>query len=129
MAEPGPGSSADPEEVRAKALDVFRTIGASAVQSNLERIARLEEAVTAADEGRLDQPGRDRAGQLAHTIAGSAGTFGFSAATGPAHQLEDLFRMDRRGVDELGSAELGTARQLLAELRAVLAAAPEEDDF
>lgn len=115
---------AEPTSVRERALAAFRGISAKAAASNLERLARLDEAVSAASEGRLDPSGYDSAAGVAHTLAGSAGTFGYPDATGPARELEDLFSS---GV--LSAGQLPRAHELVQGIRVVLSAAPDEDDI
>jgi len=102
----------------------FLSIGAQAKQSNLDRVAQLQDAVVRALDGHLDEAGRLAARRLAHTIAGSAGTFGFGQATGPAHHLEDLF-----AATPARPAELADACRWLDEIRAALASDPADDDY
>ncbi|HET9872650.1 MAG TPA: Hpt domain-containing protein [Propionibacteriaceae bacterium] len=110
-----------PQERQDQALEALRRIGVHARESNLARIGLLEEAVDAAADGWLDRSGRDRAAGMAHTIAGSAETFGFADITGPACELEDLFR-----ADQLTPEQVETARTRIAGIRASLDAGPTQ---
>jgi diguanylate cyclase (GGDEF)-like protein len=56
--------------------------------SVLARVDALEEALAAGLSGTLSDEQRDAARREAHTLAGSAGTFGFPAATRLARELE-----------------------------------------
>jgi HPt (histidine-containing phosphotransfer) domain-containing protein len=106
-----------------EAETAFQTIGQRAVQSNLARVARLDEAIAAARKRGLDDYSRSAAAALAHQIVGSAGTFGFVEATAPARELERLLT-----VEQLTQGALDRAGQRLAEIREVLMAQPGADD-
>jgi HPt (histidine-containing phosphotransfer) domain-containing protein len=55
----------------------------------LADVATLDEAVQNGLAGRPDEGRRERAGQAAHKLAGSAGTFGFPIVGEIAGRLED----------------------------------------
>jgi HPt (histidine-containing phosphotransfer) domain-containing protein len=97
------------------AWSTFRTIGAQALQSNLRRLERLEDALEAAATGSLDEEERASASRAAHTLAGSAGTFGFLRATPAARRLEALFL-----AGDLTDRDVLAARGWVSEIRAVL---------
>ncbi|CAA9400662.1 MAG: hypothetical protein AVDCRST_MAG75-2121 [uncultured Propionibacteriaceae bacterium] len=123
MADTGYGRGSD-QGLTVDQVNTFRTIGVQAVQSNLRRAGQLSEALSAAANGELDRDGRDRAALIAHQIVGSAGTFGFRDATDAARRLELIL-----GRDELSTAELKTAGQLLVQIRAALVGEPSDQDY
>ena len=57
------------------------------------QVLTLEQAVTALDEGTFDEALRLEARTAAHNLTGSAGTFGYPAASDAARQLEGSFRL------------------------------------
>ena len=122
MTDTGYGRGSD-QDLTVDQGNTFRTIGLQAVQSNLRRAGQLSVALSAAANGRLDRDGRDRAALIAHQIVGSADTFGFRDATEAARRLESIF-----GDDELTTAQLKTAQQLLVEIRAALVGEPSDQD-
>ena len=65
---------------------VMAVIAGRALDRNSDRAARLEELV----KGDLDGKARDEAVTLAHQVAGSAGTFGYDAASDDARTAMDL---------------------------------------
>ncbi len=113
----------DPDEAL---RGVLRALSTSAREANLARTAVLEEALTALDAGALGADQREGAVAAAHQVAGSAGTFGRRRSSELALQLERWFRAgpDRDSV----SADVARARAQVAELRADLAAAHQDDD-
>jgi HPt (histidine-containing phosphotransfer) domain-containing protein len=106
--------------LREEALASYRALSVSAVRSNLERVSRLLEAVSAAMDGQLDEAGHEQAALIAHKIVGSAATFGFTDATTPARELEEIF-----ACGYLTPAGLEQARKHLAEINAALTAEPD----
>lgn len=110
---PAPGA-ADRERVQA-ALTGMR---ARAMARNLARVEVLAAAVEALALGRLGEAERAQAEQAAHSLAGSAGTFGFAEVTKPARDLEQLL-----GRPPTGNGEpTAHARASVATLRAALTA-------
>lgn len=82
------------------AMAAFR---ARAATANRQRAGVIADAFLTMSNGTLSEDERAAARAAAHTIAGSAGTFGFSEASRLARELEDLW-------DELGDdAVLGRA--------------------
>jgi chemotaxis protein histidine kinase CheA len=66
-------------------------IGDRVRRHNARRIAVIVQAVAALRDDRLDEAGRLAAQREAHTIAGGAAMFGYSAAGEAALDLEQLF--------------------------------------
>ena len=72
--------------------DAVRVIGGHAKATNLARAHHLADVVADADSGELlGQGNRGRVAEIAHQIAGSAGTFGFPRASRLAAEIEHLF--------------------------------------
>lgn len=70
---------------------LLASFGRQARAVNLARVVRLLELLDASDAGALDAAGREEAENLAHQVVGSAGTFGFAAASVDAVAIEDYF--------------------------------------
>ena len=100
--------------------EAFRSIGHHAHAVNLDRAARLADALAVAGGGRLDDAQRASATALAHQLVGSAGTFGFPGASQLAGDLERFFADGAFDDPE----RLATARAHLGQLQAELAAEP-----
>ncbi len=94
-ADGAPDATSEPAHLAGRGeteLDgVVRTIGRRARRTNLSRAAQLCTALSQADAGELGPVARDQAAELAHQLVGSAGTFGFGAASELAGQLEAFF--------------------------------------
>lgn len=91
--------------------EVLRSIGRRARTVNLTRAQRLGELLDQALLRRLAEDERGEAEGLAHQIIGSAGTFGYSAASELAVEVEDY--LARPGPD---ADRLARAREAVAEL-------------
>ncbi len=90
-------------------------------ERNLRRAAELASWVAAGEQGTLTADDRLVAAEVAHQLAGSAGTFGYLTATDIAREVERLFA-DGEGSDHwTHTAE--RVRDLVARLRE----APEPD--
>ncbi|MBA3529478.1 MAG: Hpt domain-containing protein [Propionibacteriaceae bacterium] len=87
----GPDGS-DSAEARARAT--MKRIAVRAHQSNLARASELQDAVSAALEGRLDEAQRLGAQRVAHQLYGSAGTFGYPRASELGRELEQFFEAE-----------------------------------
>lgn len=74
-----------------EALHRVADIADRARERNLDRAEELAGWVTAAEQGELTADGRLVAAEVAHQLAGSAGTFGYQRATERARELEALF--------------------------------------
>ncbi|BAY85960.1 multi-component transcriptional regulator [Calothrix parasitica NIES-267] len=61
---------------------------------NIQRIAILEQAVSALLENVLDEELRDKAQKVAHKFAGGLGTFGFSEGSHLARKIEEIFKSE-----------------------------------
>lgn len=84
-----------------------------------ERIAAVEDAVTAGERGAVPDDVRRNGAAAAHKLAGSLGSFGYTLASRRAAQLERLLG------DDPDPDEPGSPRTLLEELRADLRRPPE----
>ena len=82
--EPGTTGTEDP-------LERVHEIFARARERNLGRANELAGWVTLGEERRLTPDDRAEAKEVAHQLAGSAGTFGYQAATELAREIEQLF--------------------------------------
>ena len=112
--EPGPVPVDGPETVAEKRL--LATLGRRARSVNLSRVVRLVELLDSADAGALDEAGRLEAENLAHQVVGSAGTFGYPAASVDAVAIEDYFAASPAGSGS--SADASLVRRTLDRLRA-----------
>jgi HPt (histidine-containing phosphotransfer) domain-containing protein len=99
-----------------------RSIGTHARTVNLARAADLQEAVRLVAVGELDDVRRAKAVERAHQLAGSAGTFGFPAASDVAYELEHF--LTQAAFDD---QQLERARDHITELLAQLRAEPNYD--
>jgi HPt (histidine-containing phosphotransfer) domain-containing protein len=121
-ADPPEGSREPAQEGLDAAMAVLRE---RAMARNLQRVEAVAGALERLHEGSLDDESRLRARTAAHSVAGSAGTFGFARATELARQLEALLE-ERGGGDDQARAQRGLDD--LEELRAALAAPMAVDD-
>jgi hypothetical protein len=94
---------------------LLASLGRQARVVNLRRVVRLLELLDSSDAGALDEAGRSEAENLAHQVVGSAGTFGFPAASVEAVSIEDYFSARPRA--SRGDAVL--VRRTLDRLRGV----------
>lgn len=97
-------------------------------QTNLIRAAEIGAALEIAASEGLDGSGWAAAERSAHQLAGSAGTFGYAAASDRARSLERLLgEASATGSGSPNPAALGEARQLLDQLIDELAGEPDFD--
>ena len=82
----------------------------------LNRVACLEEAVTALQTDIDDQGWRRKAWQAAHTLKGSLGSFGLTAVSQDCEQIAQAFQSD----SQLGQSQLNTLAQRIDALRQTL---------
>lgn len=94
---------------------VFDSISAQAQETNRIRVDALAEVIVRSDPAGLSEDDRRQAKDLAHQIAGSAGTFGFDLASEVARQVEQVL------LREPDRAQLTELEQLVVELRSALA--------
>jgi HPt (histidine-containing phosphotransfer) domain-containing protein len=116
MNSAGPGAGPPEDRLRA-AVESIRDHARSV---NLARAAYLDRVLAGIAAGRADEDERQLATESAHQLVGSAGTFGFPGASQLAGELERYFVE----ADFTDQARLATARDLVARLRAELAAGP-----
>lgn len=105
-----------PETVAEERL--LARFGQQARTVNLARVLRLLELLDASDAGGLEERGRGEAEHLAHQVVGSAGTFGFPAASVDAAVIEDYFGAARTGPRPDGPVVRRTLERLRAEFAA-----------
>lgn len=97
--------------------DAMTALRVRSVARNLERVELVAEALERLRDGVLDPQDREEARRAAHSVAGSAGTFGFARATVLARSVESLL-VGPEPPDPQVAAESGLSQ--LAELRAAL---------
>lgn len=120
---PSPQEPTPPEPPpQEQARGAFALIGRLARDANLHRVDELEELTIQAKTGPLSEEERLTGQQLSHILLGSAGTFGFAAATEPARRVESLFAV------EVGPHQAEAVSTLLGRIRTALVAGPSEDD-
>lgn len=98
---------------------LLASLGRQARTVNLARVVRLVALLDLSDAGLLDGAGRQEAENLAHQVVGSAGTFGFPAASVHAVAIEDYFATQPPGSGP--GADAGAVRRTLDRLRAEFA--------
>lgn len=93
---------------------VFNSISAQAQETNRIRVNALEKLVRDLADGGSADDCRDRAKDLAHQIAGSAGTFGYARASELAREIEQLLSGEiDRGTVELLELRVTEVREAL----------------
>ena len=112
------------DDVPAQVRDVLRRVWESRRESILGRVEVIEATIAAARDGTLDDTQRTAAVREAHMLSGSAGTFGFGAATDMARELEQA--LDVPGGPP--AAELDRLAELARALRHELEGEPAAED-
>ncbi|HEY9291200.1 MAG TPA: Hpt domain-containing protein [Microlunatus sp.] len=115
------GSESGTPATEENALDRVAGIFDRARERNLGRAHELAGWVKVAEERRLTATDRAEAKEVAHQLAGSAGTFGYQAATELAREIEKLFS------DGDGASSWASARAHVRELVQHLHQPPETD--
>ncbi len=110
------GPRGDPEQRATDAMASFRD---RARITNLARVEVIEAALDLLHGGVLTDDTRLTACRAAHTVVGSAGTFGFDEASELARTLESLLLEVAEG-SEGGSVRAARGRELVARLRGAL---------
>jgi HPt (histidine-containing phosphotransfer) domain-containing protein len=82
-----------PDETDPTTEAVFNSISAQAQETNRIRVDGLDRLVKELAERGPAGDGRSRAKDLAHQIAGSAGTFGYARASELAREIEQLLTL------------------------------------
>lgn len=100
-----------------EAITAFR---ARSLATNRQRIATIADALEAMCEGILSEDRRTVARDAAHSLAGSAGTFGFAEASQLGRSLEALLddavdHEDRQFLAQRGLAQVAQLRQALTD--------------
>ena len=83
--------SAAPDDVAEDAVSRVADIADRARERNLDRAGELVAWASIGEQGSLSVEQRGEAAEIAHQLAGSAGTFGYLAATEIAREVEKLF--------------------------------------
>ncbi|QDP95588.1 Hpt domain-containing protein [Microlunatus elymi] len=112
-------TESDVSAAEADPLDRVHEIFDRARERNLCRAEELAGWVTAAEQDGLTAADRVVAKDVAHQLAGSAGTFGYQSATEVARKIERLF------ADGDGSHCWATARDHVRDLMRKLQDPPE----
>jgi HPt (histidine-containing phosphotransfer) domain-containing protein len=95
-------------------VSMMHAIAARAWQSNLARLAQLDDALQRAAAGTLALDGSAAAAQVAHQLVGSAGTFGYPRVSELGRRVELWFAagaLDDPGAAESAALDLATMRQ------------------
>jgi HPt (histidine-containing phosphotransfer) domain-containing protein len=113
------GGPDDVAEDRLRAA--VESIGGHARSVNLGRADQLSQALAAVAAGARDDETRQEATEIAHQLVGSAGTFGFTAASQIAGEIERYFA----GADLDDPVQLTTAQDQVRRLKEELAGEPD----
>jgi len=111
------------DDVPAEVRDVLRRVWESRRDNVLGRVDVIDATLAAARAGTLDDEQRAAGVREAHMLSGSAGTFGFSAATAMARELEHA--LDAPGGPP--APELERLGELAAALRRELEGEPSAE--
>lgn len=103
--------------------DAMTALRVRSVARNLERVEVVAQALEWLRDGTLDADAREEARRAAHSVAGSAGTFGFARATVLARSVESLF-VGEEPADPQAAANAGLSQ--LEELRAALSSCGDD---
>lgn len=112
-----PGRERGEDQLRA----AVESIGGHARSVNLDRAARLSQALVDVAAGGRHEATRRAATEAAHQLVGSAGTFGFAGASQLAGEIERYFVE----ADFDDPARLATASDQVRRLTEQLAAEPD----
>ena len=85
---PDEQGQSDPNE---DALSLVADIADRARERNLDRVGELAAWAKIGTRGAISVEQRGEAAEIAHQLAGSAGTFGYLGATDVAREVEQLF--------------------------------------
>lgn len=88
MTVPNEQAQSDPSE---DALSLVADIADRARERNLDRAGELAAWASIGEQGAISVEQRGEAAEIAHKLAGSAGTFGYLGATDVAREVEQLF--------------------------------------
>lgn len=103
------------ESVSDTALSLVADIADRARERNLDRAGELITWASIGKDGTISSEQRGEAAEIAHQLAGSAGTFGYLTATDVAREVEQLFS-EAEGA-EAWSRLTECVRDLLRRLR------------
>ena len=117
-------SSGEDSDMSRQMAERMAQITREAHRTNLARVDRLG-ALVAAGAGPQQ---RSEAGEIAHKLAGSAGTFGYTRVSDRARDLELYLITDDDGhpPSPLPPEQQATLQDWVRELRELLAAEPDE---
>lgn len=111
------GESSDGPDIAER----FRMIAAQAKITNEQRVQVLVVALDRWSAGTLTDVERNQAAEVAHKVAGSAGTFGYRVASETARELEQWLAADE-------TPKSGQPKIWIEQLKAGLAAEPDAFD-
>lgn len=89
--ETGPAAEQGHTEASEDALSLVADIADRARERNLDRAGELAAWASIGEQGTISVEQRGEAAEIAHQLAGSAGTFGYLSATDVAREVEQLF--------------------------------------
>lgn len=112
---------ADRHSESGAALDAMASFRERARITNLARVEVIAEALDRLGDGALAEDAQLTARRAAHSVAGSAGTFGFAEASRLGHTLEALLTDNDDNDDARDRAREGL--EVVARLREALAIA------
>lgn len=104
---------------------LLSTIAVQARRTNLVRVAEIRSALDRAAANELDDVDWAAAERVAHQLAGSAGTFGFTGVSEQARYLERF--LAEAAARPPGIERLADARTVLDQATDQLAAGPDLD--
>jgi HPt (histidine-containing phosphotransfer) domain-containing protein len=113
-------------DVAEEALNRVADIADRARQRNLDRAVELADFVRAAEHGDLSPEDCEEAADVAHQLAGSAGTFGYLVATELARRIERTFL---EGEPDGGDDVQESVQESVQELIQRLHQPPDVDDL
>jgi diguanylate cyclase (GGDEF)-like protein len=114
--EPKESTVESPVVDSAAIIPGVQTIWQQVKETLLERVAQIQQAAIAAQEGNLTDALKDQAEKAAHKLAGSLGMFGSDHGSQIAQQLEQLFALKTR----LRSSQIKKLAQLAQALQQAL---------
>ena len=110
-----------PTESAGAALDAMAAFRERARATNLARVELIADALHHLGNGVLAEDARLTARRAAHSVAGSAGTFGFAEASLLGHTLEALLDEKADGAQGSDAARAREGLAVVARLRVALA--------
>jgi HPt (histidine-containing phosphotransfer) domain-containing protein len=103
-------------DVAEEALSRVADIADRARRRNLDRAGELAGWIRAAEQGELSPQACEEAADVAHQLAGSAGTFGYFAATELARRIERTFLDGEQDGEQDGASAEEHVQELIKRL-------------